>query len=73
MKQYLHVTSSAVTEAAYDETTQTLFLKFPNGSEYAYEGVPHEEVTALLSAESVGAFFNREIKTQYPFRKVENV
>lgn len=69
--QWKYVTSSAIVAVAYAESEQTLFVEFPGGAVYAYADVPSAEVRAFLSAESVGAFFNREIKTQYAYRKVE--
>jgi len=63
--------SSAIKQAAYDTTTQTLTLTFPNGAVYAYAGVPADVYAALRSATSAGIYFRAHIKTVYVTRRLQ--
>ena len=63
-----HVESSAIDAIAYDPARRELFVRFSGGAEYAYRGVPPEEVAALLAAESIGTFVNTRIKPRYEVR-----
>lgn len=49
----------------------TLRARFKNGSEYDYAGVSPEAFNELLSAESVGAHFGKNIRGAYEYSKVE--
>lgn len=64
------VDSSAIRSVAHDPTTNELELEFRNGSVYRYSMVPASVVTALLEADSIGAFVNRMIVPSYPAREV---
>jgi hypothetical protein len=60
--EYQSVTSSNVAAVAYDDTTSTLGVRFLNGSEYHYYGVPRDVYEGLLNATSVGTYLNQLIK-----------
>lgn len=51
-------------------TGNDLLVKFNSGAIYEYKDVPEEVFDALLSAESVGKYFNKEIKGKFTFRKL---
>lgn len=59
---YVNVSSSNVAAVGYDEETSTLGVKFLNGSEYHYSGVPKSVYEGLLSAASVGGYFDQNVK-----------
>lgn len=59
---YVSVSSSNVAAVGYDDLTNTLGVKFLNGSEYHYGGVPKEVYEGLLSASSVGSYFDQHVK-----------
>ena len=63
------VSSSNITEVGYDEANQTVYVKFLNGSTYAYKGVPGHEFEKLLTASSVGSYLNRNYKNVYPYER----
>ena len=42
MMEYTPVSSSTVSAVGYDETSNTLGVRFNNGSEYHYFGVPQD-------------------------------
>lgn len=64
------VVSSNVESIGYDEATQTLRVRFLNGSEYDYKNVPIMEFEQLNNAQSVGSYLNRNIKGNYAYEKV---
>jgi len=63
------VSSSNITEVGYDEANQTVYVKFLNGSTYAYKGVPEHEFENLRTASSVGSYLNRNYKNVYPYER----
>lgn len=69
--EYTPVNSSNIAEVGYDADSQTLGMKFHSGTTYHYAEVPKEKHDELLTAESPGAVFAREIKGKYEARKVE--
>jgi hypothetical protein len=56
--------------AAVEYEAGVIFVTFKNRSRYSYEGVPEKLYEELVKAESVGKFFNTNIKNVYPFKKV---
>lgn len=63
------VKSSNIAAVAYMD--KTLFIRFVDGTEYSYEGVPAGEYQKLLCASSVGAYFHSNIKKSFTAKKVE--
>jgi hypothetical protein len=59
------VASTVIAEVRYDDEQELLEVLFHNGRVYRYLAVPPEEYDALISAESVGKYFNQEIRTRY--------
>ncbi|WP_349257237.1 KTSC domain-containing protein [Vitreimonas sp.] len=59
------VNSSAISQVEYDAATSTLSVWFTSGKQYDYPGVPATLYQQLLSAPSVGQFFNAHIRDQY--------
>jgi len=62
--------STAISEIDYDEYSETLTVRFTDGSRYAYWNVPQEEYAALLYAGSAGGYFNANIRNRYSYRAV---
>jgi hypothetical protein len=48
----------------------TLEVEFRDGGLYEYRNVPCEVFHELTVAKSVGAYFIKNIKTRYPYRKI---
>jgi len=68
--EYVPVSSSNVAAVAYDDATNTLGVRFLNGTEYHYSGVPRDVYEGLLNASSVGSYLNEHVKKAgYPFSK----
>jgi KTSC domain len=59
------VDSSVLAAVGYDGERRVLEARFCNGRVYHYFEVPAAELEKVLSATSVGAYFNRAIKPKY--------
>lgn len=64
------VSSSNIAAVGYDIDSQAVYVKFLNGSTYAYKGVPEHEFDNLKTASSVGSYLNRNFKNIYPYELV---
>lgn len=65
------VASTQIDSVGYNEETKELRVSFQNGSLYSYSGVPRSIYDGLLTAPSVGQFFNYSVKHGFPFRRLE--
>lgn len=68
----MHVESTAISDINYDEPHHKLFVRFADGDEYLYVGVPPLVHRAFLRSASKGAFFSREIRDRYPYNKLDS-
>lgn len=68
--EYANVSSSNVSAVGFDDESSTLGVRFTNGAEYNYFGVPRNVFDSLLSAPSVGRFLNQYVKSVYPYQRV---
>ncbi len=66
----VEVTSSTIREVKYDLTKEELIITFKNNVQYLYEGVSPEVFKELISADSVGKYFDKEIKGKYNFKRL---
>lgn len=64
------VDSSAVRSVGYEKARRILEVETEGGTVYQYLDVPAREYFALLSADSVGRYYNQQIKPNYEFRAV---
>lgn len=64
------IDSSALSAIAYDESAEALLVRFPNGSEYAYEHVTKAEHAGFATAGSAGQYFNQTIKPGHKATKL---
>jgi hypothetical protein len=60
--------STAISDIDYDEDSETLTVRFTDGTVYAYWNVPAEEYANLLYASSAGGYFNANIRNRYNYR-----
>lgn len=65
------VESSNLKSVGYDEFLLVLEIEFKSGAVYRYYGVPSEVHDELINSESVGKYFNANVKSKYNFLKVE--
>jgi hypothetical protein len=59
---YVPVTSSHVAAVAYDSGSNTLGVRYSNGSEYHYQGVPEEVYQGFFTASSIGQHLDQFVK-----------
>jgi hypothetical protein len=64
------VESSAVRSVGYDKRRRVLEVEIAGGAVYQYLDVPAREYFALVAADSVGRYYNQQIKETYEFRKL---
>lgn len=50
----------------------TLEVEFNNGAIWHYKKVPNKKINGMTKAESVGKYFNAEIKGRYEEEKIRN-
>ena len=55
------ISSSAISEAAYDEPSQTLHIRFQSGRTYSYPNVTPEDYQAFLDAPSPNGYLQSQI------------
>ncbi|RLV55704.1 KTSC domain-containing protein [Aeromicrobium phragmitis] len=70
MKRAL-VSSSSLRSVGYDDTTHTLEVEFHKGAIYRFDAVPREVHDELVSAESIGRYFNENVRDAYPYRRLK--
>ncbi|MBN3910137.1 MAG: KTSC domain-containing protein [Nostoc sp. NMS1] len=69
----LPVSSSMAIAVGYDRNEQILQVEFQSGSVYQYLGVDEDTWEDLHTSDSVGSFFNQEIKGRYSSLQVSEV
>ena len=67
----MQIESAAISDIRYDENRAKLFVRFLDGDEYVYVGVPGEVHRSFVDADSKGRFFAYEIRDQYPYNKIQ--
>ena len=65
---WIAVESKLISAVAHEGTT--FYIRFPRGTEYAYDNVPENVIEEFFRSESKGSFFMRHIKGLYPYRKL---
>jgi hypothetical protein len=64
------VDSSSLRSVGYDVRSRTLEIEFHSGGVYPYYDVPQTVFAALLAQDSLGAYFNAEIRDAYACARV---
>ncbi len=59
------VKSSVIAAVAYDARHKVLEVEFHTGRIYHYHGVPRSVLDTMMSADSIGKFFNEEVRPHY--------
>jgi len=62
--------STMLVAAIYDACRESLQLNFRDGTSYLYSGVGPQLYRELLSSTSKGSFFNRQIRSHFPYVKI---
>lgn len=66
----VHLDSTTLAAADYDDRSRNLQLDFRDGTRYVYSGVAPGLYGDLLCAASKGVFFNRYIRDRFPHAKL---
>lgn len=64
------VSSSNLVSVGYEPESETLEVEFKSTGVYQYFNAPSFMHERLMSADSIGTFFNVEIKNAFPCSKV---
>lgn len=64
------IKSSQIAAVDYDGSS-VLTVKFHSGGTYQYKDVSPEKYGAMMSSESVGSFFSKNIKGQHDYSKLD--
>ena len=64
------VESTTLAVVAYDEAREVLQLEFRSRTVYRYFGVPARVYEGLLRAQSLGRYFNAEIRGRFRHARV---
>ena len=64
------VASSRLHAVGYDAKTGNLEVEFPDGTVWVYHGVPREVYVSLLTAPSIGRYFNRYVVGAYDYERL---
>ncbi len=59
------VASSVIAEIGYDDASGLLEVEFHNGRKYYYLSVPGDVYESLMAADSIGGYFNENIRKNY--------
>jgi len=70
LPEFYPVQSSNVEAVAYSPESETAYVRFLNGSTYAYKGVSANAYENLRKAASVGSHLNSYFKNVYPYERV---
>ena len=68
--EMLPACSTMAAQVGYDEDREILQIEFNSGAVYQYSAVEPEVWEDLQATDSIGSFYNREIKGYYPSVKV---
>lgn len=66
----MQTTAAAINDIRYEEDRHKLFVRFNDGDEYVYVGVPGEAHRSFVDSNSREQHFADEISGRYPFNKV---
>lgn len=64
------VNSSNLASIGYDSPSQTLEIEFNHGGIYQYYDIPEQVHAELMNADSIGSYFNHNIRNSYPTQKI---
>ena len=66
IKTTFYRSSSFITNVSWDDDTETLLVQFTSGTTWLYHDVPQDTYNRLVRSPSVGQYFNKNIRDNYP-------
>jgi len=70
IKSVFYRDSSFVKNVAWDEDSESLFIRFNSGTTWVYFGVPRNVYSELIKSPSVGQYFNINIRNLYSSQRI---
>jgi hypothetical protein len=70
IKSVFYRDSSFVKNVAWDEDSESLFIRFNSGTTWVYFGVPRNIYSELIKSPSVGQYFNVNIRNLYSSQRI---
>lgn len=64
--------SSRILKMSYIKSKKLLTINFNSGATYEYYDVPMEVIDGIIQADSLGKYFDKNIKGIYNYRRVVN-
>lgn len=68
----ISVSSSNVHSIGYNSEKCLLTVRFLNGTQYQFEGVPESVYREFMGASSAGSYFAKHIRGRFPVAKVKD-
>lgn len=69
--KHVDIDSTNLRSAGYDQASRTLEVIFQNGGHFRYTDVAPEKFDQLITADSPGGYFHREIRNAHNAERVE--
>lgn len=70
IKSVFYRDSSFVKNVAWDEDSESLFIRFNSGTTWVYFDVPRNVYSDLIKSPSVGNYFNLNIRNLYSSQRI---
>ncbi len=70
--EWQEVKSGHIHFVGYDKATKTLGVTFRNGRSYEYEGVHPDVHQEMLKAESLGKYFNTNVRHVFQTKAIDH-
>jgi hypothetical protein len=64
------VSSEAIASINYDTESGTMSVGFTDGTLYVYSDVPESVYVDLITASSIGAYFNKNVRNEYSYTQL---
>jgi len=61
------VVASQISRVGYDKAEKKLYVDFKTGKNYVYHDVEESVYKEMITAESVGSFFSKNVKGKYEY------
>ncbi|MER3491375.1 MAG: KTSC domain-containing protein [Mastigocladus sp. ERB_26_2] len=68
----LPINSSMANAIGYDSNTNILQIEFHNGTVYQYSDIDQDTWQDLHQADSIGKFFNENVRGKYQYERVDD-
>jgi len=66
IKSRFYRSSSFIKNVSWDPNSEILLVQFSSGSTWAYHEVPEDIYNKMVRSVSVGEYFNKNVRNQYP-------